>query len=249
MHIVTVGSSSSGNCTLVHNEDTHILIDAGIPVKQVLEKTARAKFDGLLITHEHSDHIKSAGALHRKTGIPIYVSPLIKDKKPKIFGSTQQTIDITDTLEFQIGSIKIKPFSTKHDAIQSLGFILTDKDTVFGYVTDTGSFSRTMLEALKPCTSLMLECDYDEQLLTEYEGYTQDLKDRIRSNFGHLSNQQALEYIRSSGIDRLKRIVIGHLSERTNSHEKLKERIAEFFPNPEHQAKFLIAPFEGSYEL
>lgn len=244
-----MGSSSSGNCTLVYNDDTTILIDAGVPVKQVLEKTARAKFDALLITHEHSDHIKSAGALHRKTGTPIYVSPLIKEKKPKVFGTTQDTVDITDTQEFTVGSITVKPFSTKHDAIQSLGFILTDKDTVFGYVTDTGSFSKTMLEALKSCTSLMLECDYDEDLLTQYEGYTQDLKDRIRSNYGHLSNQQALAYLQSSGIDRLKCIVIGHLSERTNSHEKLKERIAEVFPDQAHQAKFLIAPFEGSHEL
>lgn len=248
MQIISIGSSSSGNSTLIFNDDTFILIDAGIPVKQVLTKTKRLSFDALLITHEHSDHIKSAGALHRKTKVPVYVSPLVRNKKPAIFNRCLVK-DLSDTQEIQIGSIKVKPFSTKHDAVQAFGFILTDKDTVFGYVTDTGSFSKSMVEALKPCTSLLLECDYDDDLLKAYEDYTTDLKDRIASNFGHLSNQQALEFIQSLGIDRLKTVVIGHLSERTNSPAKLQERIKEYFPNAKHQAKFFVAPFDGAVGL
>lgn len=248
MRIISIGSSSSGNCTLVFNDDTFILIDAGIPVKQVLTKTGRKQFDALLITHEHSDHIKSAGALHRKTKVPVYVSPLVRDKKPNIFDRCVMR-ELSDTQEVQIGSMKIKPFSTKHDAVQALGFIISDSTTTFGYVTDTGSFSKTMTEALKQCSSLLLECDYDAQLLQEYEGYSTDLKDRIKSNFGHLSNQQALEFIQSLGIDKLKTVIIGHLSERTNSPEKLTERIKEYFPDPNHQSKFHIAPFDGEVEL
>jgi len=248
VRIISIGSSSSGNCTQLFNDDTFILIDAGVPVKQVLAKTGRNKFDALFITHEHSDHVKSAGALHRKTRVTVYVSPLVRDKKPAIFDRCVMH-EISDTGEVQVGSMKIKPFSTKHDAVQSLGFVFSDSNTTFGYVTDTGSFSKTMIEALKQCTSLMLECDYDEQLLKEYEGYSIDLKDRIQSNFGHLSNRQALEFIQSLGIDKLKTIIIGHLSENTNSPEKLRERIKEHFPDPKHQAKFYIAPFDGEVEL
>jgi phosphoribosyl 1,2-cyclic phosphodiesterase len=202
----------------------------------------------LCITHAHSDHIKSAGALHRKTQAPIYVNTATRDSKPAIFANCV-TFDINDTQEIQIGSMKIKPFSTKHDTTMPLGFVISDKDTIFGYVTDTGSFSKTMREALKDCKSLMLEADYDEKLLEEYEGYTTDLKDRIKSNFGHLSNTQALDFLGSLDIEKLKTIVIGHLSENTNSPAKLTERIKDHFPNPNHQAKFHIAPFDKALEL
>jgi phosphoribosyl 1,2-cyclic phosphodiesterase len=249
MHLVSIGSSSSGNSTLVYNDDTHVLIDSGVPVKTILERTGRKSFDALFLTHEHSDHVKSAGALHRKTKTPIYVNPLVKEKKPTVFGNVAPTIDIFDSKEFVVGSMKVRPFSTKHDAVQSLGFVFEDATTRFGYVTDTGSISKTMRVALEGCKSIMIECDYDEELLAEYEGYTIELKDRIASNFGHLSNQQGLEFIQSLGIDDYKVIVIGHLSERTNSPAKLRERIVAMFPNPEHQKKFHIAPFDGSLEL
>jgi phosphoribosyl 1,2-cyclic phosphodiesterase len=263
VHIVSIGSSSSGNCTLIHNTDTFILIDAGISVKQVMAKLRPVfgkpeaqfpkwlpKLDGIFITHEHSDHIKSAGALNRKIRVPIYVSPFVRDKKPNIFEKCSSLHEISDTSDIVVNSMRIKPFSTKHDAIQALGFVISDKDTIFGYVTDTGSISKTMRSALQSCTSLMMECDYDEELLKEYEGYSRDLKDRIGSPFGHLSNQQALEFIKTSlDINNLKVIVIGHLSENTNTPAKLLERIKEAFPDPAHQAKFRIAPFDGEVEL
>jgi phosphoribosyl 1,2-cyclic phosphodiesterase len=263
VNIVTIGSSSSGNCTLVYNSDTHILIDAGIPVKHVIEKVRpvygmpedkyphwKPNFDGVFITHEHSDHIKSAGALNRKLKTPIFVSPLVRDKKPTEFEKCSYLHDINDVDKVVINSMTIQPFSTKHDAVQALGFIISDQDTVFGYVTDTGSISKSMKTAILNCKSLMLECDYDEELLAEYGGYSRDLKDRISSSFGHLSNQMALEFIKTSlDINALKAIVIGHLSQNTNTPEKFIERMKIAFPDPVHQAKFHIAPFNGALEV
>lgn len=262
MYIVSIGSSSSGNCTLVHNTDTYILIDAGIPFKHVLAKlrpvfgkpedkfpTWKPKLNGVFITHEHSDHVKSAGALNHKMKIPIYVSPLVRDKKPKEFEKCSDMHDIGDSMVVNIGSMQVSPFSTKHDAVQSLGFLVSDKDTTFGYVTDTGSISKSMRLALQNCKSIMMECDYDEQMLTEYEGYSRDLKDRIGSPFGHLSNQQGLEFIQSLDINALKTIVIGHLSENTNKPERFLELMRIAFPDPVHQAKFHIAPFDGELEV
>ena len=250
MHLISIGSSSSGNSTLVYNDDTSILIDAGVAVKNVLEKTGRGTFDALLITHEHSDHIKCAGALGRKTKTTIYVNPGIVEKKPEVFNKCIiADFDLRSAANFKVGSIDIKPFSTKHDAIGALGFVLEDSTTKFGYVTDTGTFSKSMRVALNSCNSIMLECDYDDDLLNAYADYSDELKGRIRSNYGHLSNKQAIEFIKLFGIDNLKTVIIGHLSQRTNNLDKLWEYIKQEFPDSDHQDKFTVAPFDGSIEI
>lgn len=246
MHVVTIGSSSAGNATLIYNDDTSILLDCGISVKTILEKIGNRIPNAVLISHEHGDHIKTAGAFGRKTKVPIYVNDVIVQDEVELFKNCT-TLDITETTTVQIGSMSIKPFSTKHDARHSLGFVFTDKDTKFCYLTDTGSISKTIREAIKDCNSYFIECDYDEEIMSTFEDYSQELKDRITSNFGHLSTQQALELVKELDIDRIKVVIIGHLSQRTNSPEKVKQRIQEQFP--QQIAKFHIAPFSGSLEV
>lgn len=246
MKLISIGSSSSGNATLIYNSDTAILIDCGIAAKKVMEKTGSRKVDALLISHEHSDHIKSAGPYGRKTQVPIFVNDtIVEEMRDDFKGCT--LFSISDTSEVVIGSIRVKPFSTKHDAVHALGFVFEDKDTKFCYLTDTGSISKTMREAIKDCQSYFIECDYDDDMMKEYDGYSQELKDRITSNFGHLSNAQALDLVEELGIDRIKVVVFGHLSSRTNSPEKLRERIKAKFPKDEQ--KCIIAPFDGELEL
>lgn len=245
MKILSIASASSGNATLIFNDDTAILLDCGIPVKRIVEKTGSRKIDALLISHEHSDHIKSAGAYGRKTKVPIYVNDMIVQDMPIFQKCT--TVNITDTSSLTIGSIAVKPFSTKHDARHALGFVFTDASTSFCYLTDTGSVSKTMREAIKDCNSYFIECDYDDDMIKEYPEYSEELKNRITSNFGHLSTQQTMELVESLGIDRIKVVVIGHLSPRTNSPDKVKERIAEKFPT--HKDKFIVAPFDGEIDV
>jgi phosphoribosyl 1,2-cyclic phosphodiesterase len=250
VHIISIGSSSSGNSTLIYNDSAAILVDSGIPVKQVLEKTGRKEFTALLISHEHSDHIKTAGALSRKAKVPIYISDLAAQK-----WKTKHSTDfegctlhnMTDTSVLQFGNITVKGFSTKHDAAHALGFIFEEPGTKFCYLTDTGSVSKAMFEAIKDCDSYFIECDYDEEMIKAYEGYAQDLKDRITSNFGHLSTQQVLDLVQELGVDRARKFFIGHLSDRTNSPEKVLERLKDRYP--QHINKFIIAPFDGAVEL
>ena len=196
------------------------------------------------------DHVKCAGALARKTKTPLYISKLAASRwEDKHVGDFDKCtlIDITDTSVLTIGNMTVKAFSTKHDAAHALGFLFEEPGTRFCYITDTGSISRTMMEAMKDCDAYFIETDYDEQLIKEYEGYDQELKDRITSNFGHLSTGQVLELIQVLDVTHVKKFILGHLSPRTNSPEKVLERVKEKFPD--YFDKFIIAPFDGVLEI
>ena len=250
MHATSIASSSSGNSTLISNDTVSVIVDSGVAVKQILEKTGRAKFDAIFLSHEHGDHIKTAGALARKTNSPIYVSALAADKwSAKHIGDFDgcTMVDITDTSVITLGNMTIRTFSTKHDAAHSLGFIFEEPGTKFCYLTDTGRVSKTMLAAMQGCDSYFIECDYDENIMQGYEEYSQDLKDRITSDYGHLSTGQVLDLVQLLDLDRTRKFILGHLSPRTNNPERVLERIKERYPN--YVNKFIIAPFDGAVQL
>jgi phosphoribosyl 1,2-cyclic phosphodiesterase len=244
MNLLSIGSSSSGNCYWVYDDETHILIDAGIAAKKVMEKTGRKSFDALFISHEHSDHISGAGPLGRKLKIPIYINKVLLNDRLQHELRDCELRDLNDTSVITVGKFTVRTFSTKHDARFSLGFVVEEKDsdTRLAYITDTGSISKTMREATKNCNVIVLECDYDDALLEAYDEYDQALKERIASNFGHLSNAQAMDFLTNFDMSTLKKIIIAHMSPRTNSIEKVNEHIMEKFAN--HSDKFLIAPFD-----
>jgi phosphoribosyl 1,2-cyclic phosphodiesterase len=247
MFIRTIASSSNGNSTYIYNENTHIIVDCGIAAREILAKTSRTTFDAIFITHGHSDHIKSAGALGRKTKSTVYSLPsYLKLKASKFKNCTTTPIDVTQT--YQIGSIEVKPFSTLHDSMHgSVGFTFKDVNSKFCFITDTGSISRLMKVTIADCNSYFMESDYDEALMEAYDKYDRMLKDRITSDVGHLSNQQAIEYIQTLDLAKVKVIILGHLSKNTNSPECLKELIAKTFPD--YTQKFHIAPLAYDLEV
>jgi phosphoribosyl 1,2-cyclic phosphodiesterase len=230
---------------MIYNDDTHILIDCGVAMRTVFEKTGRKEFDALFLSHEHGDHISGAGPLGRKTQVPIYVHETVFKAKETLFDDCVIK-NIDETSIIQIGSFVIKPFSTKHDAKHPLGFVIEEPATGIAlcYLTDTGNISKTMREATKNCNALFLECDYDDQLIIDFDGYDQMLKDRIMSNFGHLSNKQALEFIQTFNLDQVKAVVFGHISSRTNNPEKVMERVSEYEKLASFKDRIYIAPFE-----
>jgi phosphoribosyl 1,2-cyclic phosphodiesterase len=248
MKILPVGSSSSGNSTLIYNDDTHILIDCGISAKKVFETTGRKEFDALFISHEHGDHISGAGPLGRKTKIPIYVHETVLKKKEEDFKNCE--IRFMDEMSvITVGSFIIKPFSIKHDATHALGFVIEESttDTALCYLVDTGSISKTMKERTKHCNAFFIECDYDDELMEQYDGYDELLKDRIRSNYGHLSTSQALNFLGELDLTKIRKIIIAHISPRTNSPEKIRERVQEKLAA--YADKFNVAPFLNPLEI
>ncbi len=216
-------SGSSGNASLIKNEDTTILIDCGLSVKRLNEILNNLDvncndIDALLITHEHSDHILGAGVLSRRFDIPIYatketheamnVGP-VKDYNVKI---------INPFLPFEIGSIGIDTFKISHDALNPIGYSLFDKDKKYSIVTDTGIITEEILNSVRNSDYVMLEANHDIDMLM-YGQYPFNLKKRILSDLGHMSNDYAANIAIKLLENNTKNIMLSHLSNNNNTPE------------------------------
>jgi len=245
MYVHSLFSSSRGNACLIYNDKTSILIDVGVSYKKLVDAAPnKFKPNAVFITHEHSDHIAGAGILGRKMQCPIYMpkaSYLVKESK--FNDCIINHIEGGEAVD--IGNFVITAFSTRHDAEASIGFTIYEKTTKkkLGIMADSGSFGPVMVNALKDCNAYFLEADYDTASLWAFEDYVQEHKERVDSPFGHMSNQQVLDFIENF-ID-LKNVVfvlLGHLSPRTNSPELLQTQLKQRFPQA--MDKFIIAPTE-----
>ncbi len=236
-----LASSSEGNCTHIFTEDASILIDAGISFKKVSELSGTENFDAIFISHEHSDHVKGLGPLGRKTGAMIYIHELVYKKLHEKLDKCNVTVWNPGD-EITIGDLKINNFSTRHDSIYSYGFTVEQKGgKKLGYLTDTGSWTKLMGNHLKGCNGYILEADYDHKLLMAYDDYDDYLKERIASNWGHLSNEQTMDLLEYLSPDSPEFVIFAHLSPRTNTHELVLEAAKKKFPDWEDSV-FSIAP-------
>ena len=215
-------SGSSGNATYVGCDDANILIDAGLSGSRVSGELTRmgidpGKLDAILVTHEHSDHIRGIGILSRKYDIPVYASEgtwqgmydkigAISDKNRVIFEPDQ---------DFFIGSIDVTPFSTPHDANQPVGYTFEVDGAKLAVATDIGCIRDGWLKHVTGADAVILESNYDIDMLNAGP-YPYDLKKRIKSRHGHLSNEDAgnvaVELIRNGA----RQIILGHLSKENN---------------------------------
>jgi len=247
MKINCLASSSEANCTHISTEKASIIIDAGLSAKQVFEKSGVTEFDAVFITHEHSDHIKGLGALGRKTGVTIYMHQLVYNKIADKLNKCNVTI-LNPGDSITIEDLVIDNFSTRHDSIYSYGFTVSDGKKKLGYLTDTGSWTKLMGNHLKGCDAYIIEADYDHDTLMAYDNYDEYLKERISSNWGHLSNDQTMSLIKYLDIKDPKFIMFAHLSPRTNSPMMVKEAAFKAFPDWDEEV-FLIAPTQQSIDL
>ena len=241
MDILPFASSSDGNATWIKTNKTNILIDCGVSLKLVKTILGKEKLDALWITHEHTDHIKGAGPVARYYKIPIYIHPYSYNKKKQLLNKCQY-ITLTPMRPEIIHDLQITPFSTKHDCMYSLGFIIEQlpNGPKLCYLTDTGMITKLIKEKVKGCNIFFIESDYDEEKLAKYADYSDDLKDRIKSNVGHLSNTQVIEFIKTFNLDNIKKIIIGHLSLKTNSPAIIQTLLNKNFPD--YLNKFVLAP-------
>lgn len=222
MKIVTLGSGSKGNCTLVASEKTKILIDAGLPIIDIEQKLTSLnvlpeEIAGILITHEHSDHIKSVGKLSKKYHIPVFAHiqewASLNQKTNDIFPQLQKQFDDND---FYIGDLTISSFKLSHDANMCLGYSVFNNGAKFSIATDLGICPKDIIEKLKGSNIVILEANHDQNLLANNPKYPAILKRRILSSKGHLSNIASAEVI-SQLVGGTNQVILGHLSEENNS--------------------------------
>lgn len=230
MQFCCLGSGSKGNATLIRYENTTLMIDCGFSVKYTLARMAEMQcaitdIDAILVTHEHSDHINGVSNIACRFNIPVYATrgTARTGKLDKINGV--QWIEL-DT-EFTIGGIIISPVSVPHDACEPCQFIFKAGGKKLGVMTDLGSVSPHVCNAYNNCNALLLEANHDIDMLWA-GNYPPSLKHRVASDWGHLSNSQAMQYLQNIDLDILNTLVLGHISEQNNSFELVKKQFSTF---------------------
>ena len=218
-------SGSSGNSLFVETSNTKILVDAGVSCKKIenaLEdiNVDPTSLDGILVTHEHIDHVQSLGTLSKKYDLPVFVNQETLDAMPKqkdkIAEKNVKLFKVTEN--FSIGDLEIKPFSIPHDAANPCGFNILKENKKISIATDIGHMTKNILNNLEESLFIMLEANYDPEIL-KCSSYPFNLKTRISGPTGHLSNELAgktITYLLQSG---LKNAMLGHLSKESNFPE------------------------------
>ena len=218
-------SGSSGNSLFVETQNTKLLIDAGVSSKKI--ETALndinidpSTLDGILVTHEHIDHVQGLGTLSKKFDLPVFVNQETLDAMPKqkdkISEKNVKTFKISD--KFDIGDLEIKPFSIPHDAANPCGFNIWKNNKKISIATDIGHMTNPILKSLEESLFIMLEANYDPEVL-RCSPYPFTLKSRIAGPTGHLPNEMAgktISHLLKSG---LKNAMLGHLSKQSNFPE------------------------------
>lgn len=218
-------SGSSGNCSFVGTDNINILIDCGESQKKIINAlesigTNINQINAIVVTHEHSDHVKTLGAISKKYNIPVYANEktfnnmpeqteLIKEENRKIFNTDDH---------FEIGDLQIHPFHIPHDAAEPCGYNIYNENNKISIATDIGHMDNSILKKLEESKFLLLESNYEPEIL-KYAKYPYYLKRRISGPNGHLSNQEASDTIiklLSTGVNN---IMLGHLSKETNFPE------------------------------
>ncbi len=222
--VTILASGSSGNATLVRSEGATILVDAGLSAKQLRERlslcrVAPEEIDGILITHEHGDHIKGLPQWCKQYATPLYCNRHTATMvRAKMKEHAQWKIFETGSI-FSLGSLSVQTFSIPHDAVDPVGFVLREKELSFGFATDLGYATRLVLDSLRGLNGLLLEANYDEELLQQDTKRPWAVKQRISSHHGHLSNKAAAEVLQQLLHEELRHVVLGHLSADCNKEE------------------------------
>ena len=226
-------SGSSGNCLLLETSNTKVLIDAGESAKKITSALSSldiepSQIDAILVTHEHSDHVRGLGTFSKKYDIPVYANSKTWDSMPeqsiKINEKNIKSFVIEEN--FEIGDLKIHPFKIPHDAANPCGFNFTYNNKKISIATDIGHMTSNIIHKLEDSHFILLESNYDPEIL-KFSSYPYSLKQRIAGPNGHLPNSEAgktISYLINSG---LKEVMLGHLSKENNFPELAYKTVVE----------------------
>lgn len=234
LNFCSLYSSSTGNCLFAQSSNTNILIDAGVSTRKIENALAGINIppesiSGILVTHEHSDHIQSLGTISKKYNIPVFAnketwSAISIEQKSKISAENQKIFVIDD--KFQIGDLSILPFSIPHDAANPCGFNIFQGNSKISIATDLGHMTPQILKSLENSSFILLESNYEPEVL-KYSRYPYILKKRIDGPNGHLSNIMAGKTISHLIPTGLQSVMLGHLSKENNFPELAYKTVME----------------------
>src|SRR5881392_48795 len=221
-----LGSGSAGNSALVATDHCKSLVDGGLSARQLVLRLERCgvmpeQLDGILLTHEHTDHICGLEVLCRKFDLPIYCNRLTAEAlrcNGLLDGRRNWRIFETGS-EFSICDITVQTFPVPHDAVDPLGFVFHAGSGSLGFITDLGYVTKLIVERLRRVQTLVIETNHDEKLLQNDAHRPWPVKQRIQSRHGHLSNAAAATVIEELSSGKIRRVVLGHLSRDCNTPE------------------------------
>lgn len=220
MRVAVFASGSSGNCLLISDGDTNILVDAGISMRRVVSALAglgisMEKIGGVLITHEHSDHVSGLKMLEKHYHIPVFAPHTVANRLLGAYPELSDEMRIIPVGEaFRIGSLTLRAFHTPHDTDESVGY-RAEGGGVFAIATDMGHVTDEVREALSGADTVLIESNHDETMLCDGP-YPVWLKRRILSDRGHLSNENCAALAGELCGRGTRRIILGHLSRENN---------------------------------
>lgn len=232
MRFCVLGSGSRGNCTFIEDGATCLLIDAGFSGKEIVRRLALIQrrpeqLSAILVTHEHQDHVLGVGVLSRRFKLPVYANigtyQAARARLKKLYALRE----FVTGQRFVLDQLEVHPFATSHDTADPVGFIVDSTRHRLGYCTDTGRVTKLMEHLLSGCHGLILEANHDPQLLKDGP-YPLALKQRVRSNMGHLANEDAVSFVRRLSGNCLQALVLAHLSETNNHPDLVREEVASW---------------------
>lgn len=221
IRFAVLGSGSSGNSAVVECGGMRLMIDAGLSAKQLILRLddlgiAPDSLGGILLTHEHGDHIRGLKVLLKKHPLPVFstASTAHVVRESGIEGAVWKTFESGQS--FAIGDAVISSFPIQHDAVDPVGFVIGHRSRRLGFVSDAGHVTPCMTEHMRGLHGLFIEANYDDDLLEADTRRPWSIKQRISSRHGHLSNHQVGELLKEIAHRELRHVVLGHLSSDCN---------------------------------
>lgn len=245
MKVCVLGSGSRGNCTLVESGDTTVLIDAGFSGKEIRQRLHSIgrnieSITAVLLTHEHNDHISGAGVLSRQAKIPLYANGGTYSATGTRLGKISFRYEFGTGRKFSLNGLEIHPFAVSHDTADPVGFVISDGVHKIGYCTDTGKITTLIEHHLQGCDALILESNHDPVMLREGP-YPFHLQQRVKSNQGHLANEDAGKFLKKMAGKQLKYVILAHLSETNNLPELALSSALQFLDGQPGQIEVITA--------
>ena len=235
MKLSVLGSGSTGNAVLIVAGETRVLVDAGLSAKELVRRLALVgedirRLDGVLVTHEHGDHVGGLRVLLRSVDCPVYISAttcdayisertnLANDEPRKRAAALSNRVEqIESSKDFRIGEIDFHPFTIPHDAVDNFGFTATHQGVKIATLMDFGHITTLISQQLRGCAAILIESNHSRDMLKACDAYPWELKQRILSRLGHLSNEDVADWLRDGFDGCARHIVLAHLSQRANN--------------------------------